>query len=69
MKVGEDTMDQYSMSIKVDDEELAKVLKDLTEAQEIIWDCYTRLKTLGVIEIKKNEAASQAEDGGNMERG
>lgn len=51
-------MDQYSMSIKVDDEELAKVLKDLTEAQEIIWDCYTRLKTLGVIEIKKNEAAS-----------
>lgn len=51
-------MDQYSMSIKVDDEELAKVLKDLTEAQEIIWDCYTRLKNLGVIEIKKNEAAS-----------
>lgn len=51
-------MEKYFALLQVDDEELEAILKDLADAQEKIWSCYSRLKEIGVVEIKKSEAAS-----------
>ena len=51
-------MGEYAASIKVDEEELDQIFRDLNAARETIWRCYTKLETLGIVEIKRKEAAS-----------
>lgn len=51
-------MNKYSISIKAKDGELEEILKELNDAQEKIYRCYTRLQNLGVLIIDKEEAAS-----------
>ena len=51
-------MNVYSVSIKAEDKELKEILEELTKAQETIYQCYSRLNNLGVIEFCKKEAAS-----------
>lgn len=51
MKGGEGVMD-YIISLKVDGGELEKIMNELTAAQETIYKCYSRLKALGVVEVK-----------------
>lgn len=51
-------MEPVIMQVKIDDEELSKVITDLAEAQETIYRCYSRLKNLGILEINTKKAAS-----------
>ena len=51
-------MTSYFINIKVRGEELQKIMSDLDSAQETILQCYSRLKDLGVLEIRTKEAAS-----------
>lgn len=51
-------MNSVSIRVKVDGEELAKIMDDLAKAQETIYNCYSRLNDLGVLEISEKSAAS-----------
>lgn len=46
-------MNPYILKIAVKDGEIDKILKDLTKAQETIYQCYRRLEELGVLVIDK----------------
>lgn len=46
------------LSIEVEDGEVERILKELTEAQEKIRVCYDRLEELGVLKIKKPPSAN-----------
>lgn len=50
-------MTNYLMSIEVEDGEIETILKEMSEAQEKIYDCYSRLRDLGAVVVRK--AASQ----------
>lgn len=46
-------MNPFIVKIAVKDGEIDKILKDLTKAQETIYQCYRRLEELGVLVIDK----------------
>jgi len=48
-------MTNYLIRIEVQDGEVEKILKELTEAQEKIYDCYNRLRDMGVVTVPGTE--------------
>lgn len=51
-------MSKYLMQVSVQDGELESIMKELSDAQEKIYECYKRLENLGVLTIKKEKAVS-----------
>ena len=49
------------MSIEVEDGEIETILKEMEAAQEKIYECYGKLRDLGVVVVRK--ADSQKADG------
>ena len=54
-------MRRYSIRIKMPEGEVKEILDELASAQEIIYKCYNRLESLGVLTVVPNEEA----DSGN----
>lgn len=46
-------MTSYLMSIEVEDGEVETILKEMEAAQEKIYECYNRLRDLGVVVVRK----------------
>lgn len=44
--------------IEIQDGELEQIMEELSQATETIYKCYSKLKTMGVLVIKKEEADS-----------
>jgi hypothetical protein len=44
-------MQNYGIRIEIPEGEVKKILNELTQAQEKIRECYTKLENLGVITI------------------
>lgn len=49
---------QYFAEIMIDDQELDEIMKKLDDAKQAIYDCYDRLRTFGIIVVKKENADS-----------
>ncbi len=47
------------VNIEVDGEELQKIFKDLSDAEETIMRCYGRLKNLGVVKVKDPQTGEE----------
>lgn len=54
-------MTNYDIRIAVQEGELKNIFDELNNAQEVIYDCYNRLRSLGMITI--TEKPSVAADG------
>ena len=54
-------MTSYLMSSEVEDGEIETILKEMEAAQEKIYECYGKLRDLGVVVVRK--ADSQKADG------
>lgn len=50
------------IQIEVENGELEQILKELSEAQEKIYQCYSKLKAMGVLKVKQPPAAEAASD-------
>jgi hypothetical protein len=46
-------MNDYMIRIEIPEGEVKKILNELTEAQQKIYECYDRLNDLGVVVLKK----------------
>ncbi len=44
-------MTAYSIRIEIQDGEVEKILKEMEEAQNKIYDCYSRLRDMGVVTV------------------
>lgn len=44
-------MDKYSINIEIPKGELKEILDKLTDAQETVYECYSRLEQLGVLKM------------------
>lgn len=44
-------MNNFTIRIDVEEGKVKEILDRLTEAQEVIWNCYNELRALGVIHI------------------
>jgi len=51
-------LSDFVVHISVPDGELDEIMKRLNEAQETIYQCYSRLEKLGVLRIEKKDTAS-----------
>lgn len=51
-------MSEYTATISVSDGELDEIMAKLNEAQETIYQCYSRLEKLGILRIEKKNTAS-----------
>jgi len=51
-------MNPYYMKVEVKDGELEQVMSELEQARQTIFNCNEKLRMLGVVVIKKEEAAS-----------
>ena len=51
-------MSERYMKVAIQDGELAQALDDLEKGRKLIEDCANKLRFLGVVTIKKEEAAS-----------
>ena len=48
----------YLAQIRIEDEELNEILKELEEAREAILKCYDKLRGMGVIVVEKKKDGS-----------
>ena len=46
------------ITVVIQDGELEEVMRELQEAQDTIFRCYSRLEKLGVLRIEKKDTAS-----------
>lgn len=51
-------MNNYSIGLEIDEEELKQLMDEITEAQKRIIDCCYKLERLGAVTIRRKEAAS-----------
>lgn len=51
-------MSPYGIRIDVPEGEVKKILDELDKAQQTIYDCYSRLERLGVINIVEKPSAA-----------
>ena len=47
------SMTGYGIRITIKDGEVEKIMKEIDEAQMKLYDCYKRLKELGIVTIEK----------------
>lgn len=46
------------IQVEIQDGELEQIMEELSQATETIYKCYSKLKVMGVLVIKKEEADS-----------
>lgn len=51
-------MTEFVATVSMPEGELEDIMKKLTEAQETIYECYSRLEKLGVLRLEKKDTAS-----------
>lgn len=49
-------MNAYSIGIEIEEGKVKEILDRLTTAQEEIYNCYSELERLGILQIKKVDA-------------
>lgn len=49
----------YGLRLKIDEKELEEIFTRLKQAQEEIYDCYAKLRLLGVIEMEKSPCSEE----------
>lgn len=49
-------MTNYHMKIAIKDGEVEQIMREMDEAQEKIFECYDRLRALGVVVVEKEKA-------------
>ena len=52
-------MKDYSIRIEIEDGEVEKILKEIIDAQEKIYEGYNKLIDLGVVKVKKANKANK----------
>lgn len=48
-------MTEFVVTVSMPEGELEDIMKKLTEAQETIYECYSRLEKLGVLRLEKKD--------------
>ena len=55
-------MERFLITLEVEEEELGSVLRELQEARETIYRCYSRLEEMGAIRVVRKNTEAARED-------
>ncbi len=56
-------MTGYMIGIEAPEGEIEKIMQEIDQAQEKIYECYSKLRDYGVLSIKKDESTNKENDG------